>query len=131
LTRASETKPKFHVRYHCSETASGTYAVLFMAIKRQDGSNYATATRLSGMLPAYECHNRALSFAKEFEILPSSNYFCEVDASGSATLYQQVLKTGEALSVATKQISKALSRWECNAAAEAKHEAAGRRWTAS
>jgi hypothetical protein len=126
---AAKDRPTSEIRYHCSQSASRSFAVLYMGVFAENGTAIGAPARISGMIPILECRARSRNYVRKVEQIPGSNYFCELDASGTAMLFEQSIS--DKLALSTKKISKAMSRKECTEAAEAKQMASGKLWQES
>lgn len=116
------------IRYHCSESASGNYAVLFLGIFNHDGTSMGKSIRISGLIPILECRSRTRSYVRAGDQVPSLNYYCEIDSSGTAMLFEQSITLGIQPFFSTRKVSKALSRGECSRLAKEKQDSSGKTW---
>ena len=134
------------VRYHCSESASGISAVLYMGLFNQkNGTAISPPIRISGMIPIFECRSRSRNYYRDVQQIPGNNYYCDIDAGGTAMLFEQALSlTGRETAVpvkspsgsnkqilAVRKISKAMTRRQCTGAAQIKQAASGKLWQES
>jgi hypothetical protein len=134
------------IRYHCSESASGISAVLYMGLfNPKNGTAISPAVRISGMIPIFECRSRSRNYYRDVQQIPGNNYYCEIDAGGTAMLFEQALSvTGNVTTVpvksmsgsnkqalAVRKISKAMTRRQCTGAARVKQAASGKLWQES